>query len=893
MKKTIALLMIVMITISIAPISYALSGQEANTYEGLPTYNELYNNINFIDIKNHWAKDSIYRMSSLSVIKGDGYNKFYPDSTLTREQAIALLVRLLGLSSQAQILGEDSIKNVDTAGYKILTPNDYWSRGYIDAALQNNIITQEEVDNILTLTEEEQNNLELEVEKNIVSYEINPNLTDDQIKNIENQLREKIEKKYTWKKPVDREQVAIWVSRVLNLKPIYGQSQQKIYNLKDWKKIKTKNIPIIEALLQRGIMKGDDRGYFNPKGHLKRAEMAKLLDNIFEDFLLKQGYKIGTGLVERIDKNYQIDENTTIEKKIFRIRDDKNNILNFITQESETDIYDRGFLVYKNGKIAKHNELSEYDYIKYYINPQNNVVFVEGLNDIPVLLEGTVEKVGDNQITIKDYSEGVHSFNIISGVDIRVNDNKAELNDLLYGQDVTLTISGGKVTKINGYIDIEKEGYIHPGDRIFVGKVLYIDSRDNKLTLLKDNSKYEFTIKPYVPVIKGDVSINLNGIKEGDIVKLEFDQYEGNVPIKVSVYTDGRQFKNIFKGKLNFVNLGRNEIILNDVYYYKHAKWLYKDENIKIPLNSDVEIYSDGLNVSKENLKQYLGKEVYLVTDEKYGREAAFKIILKNGYERDYYNSIQNIAYGQNKIKVDYNEIYYDDEETIIIKDGRVVHPYNLNEGDNIYVISQGKDKYTAALISVENIPHSGLVIYRGRIDEIDQYKFELDDYDILEDNDWDFSTRQISFDISEDTRILDTRGSSPVEVPVSDFIKSRFLKGKHSVKSYYGKYAYVVKYDSMAIAMNIVDKKTRPKIITVADVDNVDKLSKLISLKNIKDWNQLKDIWNINPATFNLDVSKALIIKEGRNVTINDIQIGDSLYILRNNNVGYIVVVR
>ncbi|WP_069650531.1 S-layer homology domain-containing protein [Caloranaerobacter ferrireducens] len=893
MKKIIALLTTVIMVVSIASVSYGVLGQEAAAYEGLPAYKELYNNINFADIKSHWAKDSIYRMSSLSVIKGVGYNKFYPDGTLTREQAIALLVRLLGLESQAQISGENSIKNSDTGGYTILTPNDYWSRGYIDVALQNNIITQEEVDDILTLTEEEQNDLELEIEKEIVSYETDPDLTDNQIKNIENQLREKIEKKYTWKKPADREQVAIWVSRILDLKPIYGQAQQKIYNLKDWQKIKTTNIPIIEALLQKGVMKGDDRGYFNPKGYLKRAEMAKLLDNIFEDFLLKQGYKIGTGLVERIDKNYQIDEKTTIEKKIFRIKDDDNNILNFIAQESEDDVYDRGFLVYKNGSLTKYNELNEYDYIKYYINPQNNVVFVEILNNIPVLLDGTVEKIGDNQITIRDYLDDIHSFNIIPGVDIRVNNNKAKLSDLLYGQDVTLTISGGKVIKIDGYIDIEEEGYIHPGDRIFIGKVLYIDSQDNKLTLLKDNNEYEFIIKPYVPVIKGDTNINLSSIKEGDIVKLEFDQYEGNMPVKVNVYTDDRQFENIIKGKLDFVNLVRNEIILSNVFYYEHAKWLYKDESMKLSLDSDVDIYFDGLNIPKENLKQYLGKEVYLATDKKYGKEEAFKIILKNGYERNYYNSIQDIAYGQNKIKVDYNEIYYDSKSTIIIKDGRVIHPYNLNKGDDIYVISQGKDKYTAALISVENIPSTGLVIYRGRIDEIGEYKFELDDYDVLKDNNWDFSTKQISFDISEDTKILDTRNDNPIEVSIKDFTNSRFLEDKYSINSYYRKYAYVVKYDDMTIAMNVIDENTNPKIITVADVDNVDKINKNITLKNIKDWNEFKGIWNINNATFTLDVNKALIIKEGQNITINDISPGDSLYILRNNNVGYIVVVR
>ncbi|RKD33500.1 S-layer homology domain-containing protein [Thermohalobacter berrensis] len=894
MKKIISTVLAITLIFTIVPLSYSISLNDENTYEGISTYKALYNNINFQDIDEHWAKDSIYRMSSFSIIKGMGNSRFNPGDYLTREEAIALLVRLIGLEDEAQRLGEESINNLDTGGYTILTPGDYWARGYIEAAINNNIITDEEVDKITTLTDEEENNTEIEIEERIIDYEIDPNLTDEQLTNIEDQLRERVENRYTWKEPVDREQVAVWVARVLDLEPVYGQAQQKIYNLNDWEEINTLNLPIIEALLQQGIMQGDDNGYFRPKSSLTRAEMAKLLDNIYEDFLIERGYSIKSGIVERIDTIFQSEENTNLIKKIIRTNNDDNTLSYLVFQDASDDTKDKGFIVYKNGKLTFPDDIKEYDYIKYYINQNGEIVFAEVLNNRSFEIEGFIEEIDadKNTITIKNYDDQIFNFEIVPGANVRINNQGAKLKDLLYGQEVTIRVSNGKVTDIVGYLDTGEEGYIHPGERIHIGKVLYVDTEDNEITLMEDNQELDFTIEPFTSVYKDGVNVGIGGVKEGDIVRLEFDEYRGNRPTKVYISQPDRQIKNLYKATLSYFNPNRNELILKDIKYYDHTEWKDKGENMRLSLGYNTEIYADGMKVSNKNLSNHLGKEVYIATRDNYGKEEAMKVVMKNGYERKYYNTLQDIAFGDRRLKVDYNEVYFDYNSTIIVKDGKLVHPYNLREDDEIFVVSYGKDNYTAAFISIEDIQPTELTVYRGRIDEITQYGLEMDNYDILEGTEWDYSSKQIPFNISEDTEIIDTRGQEVNKVTVDEFTNSRFLKDDDK-SNYYKEYAYAIAYDDMILALNIIDNDDEAQVLTTGIVKEIDRTNYTLTIEDVKDWSSFNNKWNINSSDININVSEALFIKNNKTVSINDIQENDSLYILRENSKGYVIVVR
>jgi len=866
----------------------------AVNYDGIQTYKALYNNINFTDVKNHWAKEPIYRMSALSIIRGLGSSKYGPSNTLTREEAIALIVRIMGMETEAQAVAVENLNDSDTAGYKILTASDYWADGYTQIAVDTGIVTQDELTSIEQLTESEAEALELQLDSSMESYESNDNLTNNQIANIRAQLEEKLEKKYTWKKPARREEVAVWISRVVGLTPINGQNQQMIYNLKDWTSIKTENLPLIEAILQEGIMQGNDNGEFKPTSPLNRAEMAKILDSIHTELLINQGYKINTGIVERIDSVVESSDGITKARKIFLIRNDDSTMSTIVVQESDNDMYDKGFVAYKNEKITLPPDINEYDYIKYYVNPEGEAVLVEEMTSEESLVEGTIEEldIEKKTIVIKDYYDKIYSFKISEGVDVRINDLWAELKDFLYGQEVSLTISNGNVIELYGYLDTGDEGYIHPGEKIHIGKVLYVDKNDGKVTLLEEDLQQDFIIDSFTPVIKNNVNVGIEGIKEGDILRLEFDQYQGNFPIKAYIAQPDRQITALYKGTISQYNPNRNEIVLESASIYDNTKWQKQSGDIKLPLSYDSSIYVYGRNISKELIQSYLGREAYIATDQSFSKEQAIKVVFKSGYEKKFYNSIQEIAFGDQKLRVDYNEMYFDDS-TIIIKEGKLIHPYNLKEDDEVFVVSHGTGNYTASLISIEEIIDTGYVVYRGRIDEISQYSFELDNFDIIEGTDKDYSSRNKELNISEDTVIIDTRDDEIEEISVEEFTNSRFLKGKGRSKDYYDEYTYAIGYGDMIIAMDIIERGKEGQVISSSNIKEIDTEEDIITLKETRDYSEFTKKWNVNKAEIELEVSEAMFIKNGRAVSIYEISESDSLYIIRRNDVGYIVICR
>lgn len=73
------------------------------------TYLLVYNQVDFVDIENHWSEDDIYDMSSRLVISGNG-NIFEPDKVVSRGEFAAIIVNALGLS---QGIGANPFSDVD------------------------------------------------------------------------------------------------------------------------------------------------------------------------------------------------------------------------------------------------------------------------------------------------------------------------------------------------------------------------------------------------------------------------------------------------------------------------------------------------------------------------------------------------------------------------------------------------------------------------------------------------------------------------------------------------------------------------------------------------------------------------------------------------------------
>ena len=85
--------------------------REGSGYRGIinsltnSTYLLIYNEVEFIDVQNHWAKQAIENMAARLIINGAGDGSFKPDQDITRAEFAAILVRGLGLPAIGDAVG--------------------------------------------------------------------------------------------------------------------------------------------------------------------------------------------------------------------------------------------------------------------------------------------------------------------------------------------------------------------------------------------------------------------------------------------------------------------------------------------------------------------------------------------------------------------------------------------------------------------------------------------------------------------------------------------------------------------------------------------------------------------------------------------------------------------
>ncbi|GAA3412862.1 S8 family serine peptidase [Paenibacillus hodogayensis] len=81
----------------------------------------------YIDISDHWAKDAIAELSGKHIIEGYGTFQFWPDRTISRAEAVSLIVRSFGYVKKRDV----SFPDVKT---------DYWAYDAVAKAMQAGIV---------------------------------------------------------------------------------------------------------------------------------------------------------------------------------------------------------------------------------------------------------------------------------------------------------------------------------------------------------------------------------------------------------------------------------------------------------------------------------------------------------------------------------------------------------------------------------------------------------------------------------------------------------------------------------------------------------------------------------------------------------------------------------
>lgn len=173
----------------------------------------------FGDVNSNWAVDSIINVAKLGWMIGVSGTKFSPDTSLTRAEAVAILVRAMGLK-------ETSGNTSTTAPFNDI--EGHWAAKEIEIARQNNIT------------------------QGIGNGKFGPNI------------------------PVTREQMAIMLSRL----PVqYDSNAGNTIVFSDVSPVaNSTSYASIMKMVQAGIIRGFPDGSFHPRDYITRAQMAVLMD---------------------------------------------------------------------------------------------------------------------------------------------------------------------------------------------------------------------------------------------------------------------------------------------------------------------------------------------------------------------------------------------------------------------------------------------------------------------------------------------------------------------------------------------------------------------------------------------------------------------------------------
>jgi len=590
--KYISLLMIGVLLISSSIIYGAIEEDEgiasaviANEYIGRKVSDKLVSNINFTDVSaKYWGREAIMRMGALDVTKGysvNGVKQFKPTEDMSKQEALAFIIRAIGLEEEAKLAAENIAPGVGD------TTVSLWSKGYLTIANQLGLIDNGELTDSLVLDQ----------------ALLDPALN------------------FMRTSPVTRELAAKWMVQGINsqkptaIVPLYRQ--QSIFAYDDWQDITLDMIPYVEAVTEADIMVGDGK-YFNPQKSLSRAEMMQMMKNMDSLLYDTMGLVEKVGYVGHIDTSFNSDGAGGGAKFKAWIRVSDGSV-DQLVREATYDQLDRlttkDALVYKGNKLLTLNNLNEGDTVHYVVNDTTKEVFYVEVQDSYAVyhISGILQPLNEinaGKITIINRNEQKQTFTLAESLYDNVNGTLiidelyVNYSDAPVTNGVTLSIKNQLATEITfgGALLVANEfsglviehnidfNYMRVSD--WQGNEVVKRYNENDVTVEKeeyydaeDQIGYFDELFPYYGFDEDDTSIDR--IEAGDIVHIQLDPSNLEYIKRISAKTNytvkfGEVLTSTYKG---------------DEGYILTLK-MYDETIVSYPIKEDIPVIKGSENVT-------------------------------------------------------------------------------------------------------------------------------------------------------------------------------------------------------------------------------------------------------------------------------------------------------
>ena len=523
-----------------------------------------------------------------------------------------------------------------------------------------------------------------------------------------------------------------------------------------------------------------------------------------------------------------------------------------------------------------------------------------------VAKDGTVTKQLTG-ITLKKSNGKTGTFKVANTNKYYINNTLTTIDGFKAGMSVTIKVSNNKIVEMRGSTNTE-DGSIVPNSKQVNGVVTSIDPNGLQIRVKIDGSSTKtYTVTDNTEVFKGSSAVDLTAIYVGDRVRLKFETANTSRVAEIMIMNSSAVMVNeLYKAKLNAVNPSKNTMVLKDVNSLLNWRFdtVPATAQKTFSFTNNTSIYAGHKKISESQLKNYRNNEIYFVTKKQYSKEIVDKIIVLAKNERTYYLPIEEVTTSVNRIftQTTGNLSYH--KGSILIRNGRLVEPEGLIALDlnqtpistTAFMITDGASKSDYA--HVVNITNDGYQapnlsryqLYFGRIDvaDMEAYRLELTDLERFDNHFWQTYNDNTQFAFSNSTKGAELVEGEPNKV-ISDLDFDMYDNISNPVNNPYYGYFYVK--DDHVQAVHFVPGEPRTRTTFAGRIHTIDADSKSIKLQNGSYWDK-KGHWNMMSSSQKYDISKAMIVKNGKLIEAKNLKKSDHVTAIAIGTTVYVLMV-
>jgi len=514
--------------------------------------------------------------------------------------------------------------------------------------------------------------------------------------------------------------------------------------------------------------------------------------------------------------------------------------------------------------------------------------FVNVTYDTVVLSDDKTEK-RLKTITIQNSQGRTTTLNIDRYAKLSVNTIPTSIEAFKLGMPIEADVNLRKVHALRG-TSVSSPGAIELGDKVLIGTVNRIDKNGDFISIrLEDGKTKTYYLNNDSEIYKGTTLVDLSVLFEGDRVKLQFSEYNSTFIKKLEVNTQGAQIEHLYKGTIQRIEPIQNKIIVKDEKVFRDWKW-----NSDIPVgitshtySTKTPIYVGNTQINQNQLRYYANNEVYYVTVKQFGKEIVEKMVIKRTNERTFYQPMNSINTTSKLLGLRYAGLIPYHNGSILIRNGRLVDSYSLQNFGTAFVVTDGAEKSQYA--NVVHVTNDGFqspnlanhTLYFGQIYTSGSYQLTLKNAKKLTNNYWNSVTNpKLTF--SDDSKVVrDARSSVLTVMPKNEFV------------NYSGHYGYFYVSNNNIVAAHILGTNMNPaQIVSVGRLDYVSSYDPdIIQVQNASQWQD--GYWKESGRIYRMNIEQATIIRDGKVISVNELKHNDRLFILNESIVkGRIILV-